>query len=260
MKNLTQIVFSSILAMLLFACDPLVPPTPTDQNGKIKVEWELYAGDDRLTLNTGSYVTAGNDTITLDKFRYYISNIKLKKADGTYFTYPRNDSYFLIDAQSAPSQIMELVGIPLGDYTEISFLLGIDSLKNYSPSAEHVGILSPDKGMYWTWNTGYIFWKLEGGFKQNQKFVYHIGGAGYGGTSNNSRNIILPLTGANKLTISQDKKPEVHVRADVLKVFTGAEGNIDMGTTFEVMDFGRDATALANNAANMFSISLVHNP
>ena len=40
------------------------------------------------------------------------------------------------------------------------------------------GVLDPIRGMYWTWQAGYIHWKIEGQFLSGAKsqFEYHIGG------------------------------------------------------------------------------------
>jgi hypothetical protein len=54
--------------------------------------------------------------------------------------------------------------------------LGTDSLTNVSGNLE--SDLDPIHGMYWSWNSGYINFKLEGYWnnQEQQKFEYHIGG------------------------------------------------------------------------------------
>jgi hypothetical protein len=62
----------------------------------------------------------------------------------------------------------------------INFLLGVDSLQH------EMGIvgngLTPINGMYWAWQSGYIFVKWEG-YIQNEKaiqpFTFHLGGFQY---------------------------------------------------------------------------------
>jgi hypothetical protein len=61
----------------------------------------------------------------------------------------------------------------------LTFNLGIDSLAHYRGTES--GPLDPIHGMYWTWQSGYIHFKLEGSVKQKhqsswQEFEYHLGG------------------------------------------------------------------------------------
>ena len=64
-----------------------------------------------------------------------------------------------------------------GDYTSIKFILGVDSAHNHTLSQE--GVLDPSKGMIWDWNTGYIFFKHEGNYKnangEVKPIVFHYG-------------------------------------------------------------------------------------
>jgi hypothetical protein len=68
----------------------------------------------------------------------------------------------------------------ISDFTEeiidsITFQLGVDSVSHYAEIGS-IGIL-PNSDMYWSWQSGYIHFKLEG--KDNsshQKYQYHLGG------------------------------------------------------------------------------------
>lgn len=58
-----------------------------------------------------------------------------------------------------------------------SLKLGVDS--NLNALGVHRGDLDPLQGMYWSWQSGYIHFKLEGEWEQDgkmQPFVFHIGG------------------------------------------------------------------------------------
>lgn len=58
-----------------------------------------------------------------------------------------------------------------------SLKLGVDS--NLNLLGVHKGDLDPVHGMYWSWQSGYIHFKLEGSWSGEgglQPFVYHIGG------------------------------------------------------------------------------------
>ena len=63
------------------------------------------------------------------------------------------------------SQEVVLKNIPAGDYNQITFTIGVDSLRSTMDVSKRPGVLDPAQGhdgMYWTWNSGYIFFKMEG--------------------------------------------------------------------------------------------------
>jgi hypothetical protein len=68
--------------------------------------------------------------------------------------------------------------VPEGVYDEIHFLLGVDSIEQ--ASGAQTGALDPARGMFWTWNTGYLSLKMEGTSPDSREpfhaFSYHIGG------------------------------------------------------------------------------------
>lgn len=105
---------------------------PGDKGELEKVEFDNVIGGVNLQLNTGSYTNASGETFKVSLLNYYISNIKLQNADGTTYTVPRDSSYFLIKEEN-PSQLITLRDIPAGNYTGISFVLGVDSLKSTAP-------------------------------------------------------------------------------------------------------------------------------
>ncbi|MEZ4798230.1 MAG: MbnP family protein [Flavobacteriales bacterium] len=68
--------------------------------------------------------------------------------------------------QRRPSKsISPMTSLP----SQINFSVGIDSITNVSGVMG--GDLDPTKGMYWTWQSGYINFKLE-----SSKITYHLGG------------------------------------------------------------------------------------
>lgn len=109
--------------------------------------------------------------VQLKTFRFYISSISFYKADE--LVYQESNSYHLIDLSDTSSKT--LIFPTSVDFDRISFNLGIDSLKNVS--GVFGGDLDPTNGMYWTWQSGYINFKIEGNYKASKdEFTYHIGG------------------------------------------------------------------------------------
>lgn len=90
---------------------------------------------------------------------------------------PELNSYHLINEEGTASKSFSFFVMPT-QYNSLSFLIGVDSLKNVSGA--QTGGLDPLNGMFWTWNTGYIMFKMEGNSPSssvvNNKIEYHIGG------------------------------------------------------------------------------------
>ncbi|MEY4540338.1 MAG: hypothetical protein RLZZ306_2095, partial [Bacteroidota bacterium] len=121
-----------------------------------------------------------------------------------------------------------------------------------------------DDGMYWSWNSGYIFMKLEGissvvPTRPNGKkaFQLHVGGFG-GKTSvvtNNYRTVTLPIS--NAATVRTNIAPEVHLFVDILQIFDG-KNKIKLAET-NLVHNPSIATPIADNFLKMFSVGYVQN-
>ena len=101
--------------------------------GTLTVEFDNVVGSTNLQLNTADkpYTNANGETYNVNWLTYYVSNMKLKRADGTYYEDKvKSDGsagYYLIDEANAESQEVTLKNIPMGEYTEITFTIGVDA-------------------------------------------------------------------------------------------------------------------------------------
>ena len=210
-------------------------------------------GEEEMKLDQ-VYTNFHGDKIILTKFKYYISNIELIKKDGTIWKQPQ--SYHLIEVNEETSATTEinLQGIPPGEYHQIAFAIGVDSISNHSGKQE--GALDPDYGMFWMWETGYVFFKTEGMYQtpagSKGAMVYHVG------RDHCYKKISLTIP-AKKLQFSPNTKNQLQVTADIKKLFGGFPGAaIDLksppdNSSISVMS-GEKAAKVANNYAQMFSI------
>ena len=238
----------SILAALVLLMITTSFTIPVEK-AKLFIHLEHFAGPVPLQLDTVYYKNELNQTFTVSKFRYYISNIKLKKADGVEVSLP---GYFLVDEADQDSKTITLSQVPEGNYKSITYLIGVDSLHNCSGAQS--GALDPVNGMFWTWNTGYIFLKMEGHAEASTSpghiFEYHIGG--YKAPNNCIRKIEL-FFGKKGLTIYDNKDNELAIRADVLQLLK-TPVTIDFSKLSSVTDLN-NATTIADNYADMFTIN-----
>lgn len=191
------------------------------------------------------YINSHGDTFTVETFRFYLSNF-------SFFSAGLNKSVtakgtFLVDMEKPASCIINLE-LSDGEYTDLRFLIGVDSAANVSGA--NGGALDPAMGMYWAWNSGYIMAKLEGTSNVcktlHHAFEFHIGG--YLSPYNAARQVILPF----KVNVVAKGNNDLYIDADIAAWFAGG---VDLSVTNSVLIPGKDACAAADRYAKMFSIS-----
>lgn len=161
-------------------------------NKIIVVNFRNYFGKELVSLDS-VYYFGNQHSISFRNVKYYISAIQLFSNNNLVFS-DQNYTY-LIDAANPQSQQIRLE-VPNGIvFDQIAFSIGVDSAHNELGAMS--GDLDPYKGMYWTWQSGYINVKLEGKFTStdlsNDDFQYHIGGYQY--PNNAMQAVSLTLSG-----------------------------------------------------------------
>ncbi len=195
-----------------------------------------------LPLQTDiTYVNEHGDSLQIDGFKFYITNVKLITTAGDL---ENLDCKYLVDIANTES-CAEVVKYVSGFYKGIQFLIGVDSLSNVSGA--NSGVLDPMMGMYWTWNSGYIMAKLEGVSNvcptAHHRFEYHIGG--YTSPYVASRTVVLPF----EKPVS--KLDSIIIKADAAMWFSG---NVSLKEINSVLIPGMPAMVVADKYAKMFSI------
>ena len=225
--------------LLFFLLILMTSSVQSQKTQQLMIHFQNRFGE-ALLVPEQSYIMYG-DTITINRFKYYVSHFELTNEQGKKIILPVQ--YYLIDAADSVSGNI-ILNIPIGQYRSIHFLLGVDSLRNVS--GVQSGALDPLHGMFWTWNSGYIMAKLEGTATSSQiagkQFTYHIGG--FRGNNNTARSITLPLSVPDNKAL---------IIADAKKWF---EGSYPLMISKEPVCHspGTLAVSIANNYANMFSI------
>ncbi|HWW39159.1 MbnP family protein [Pedobacter sp.] len=243
-KRLKSILLCSLMLVFL-ACSKKDSVTPEFQEGNLaplSVEFDNIAGERTLTFdNTGSpYKNAAGEAFTVSRLQYFISNIKVTTSTGNTYTVNQDSSYFLIRGDDKATRFAK-VKVPEGDYTSLTFTLGVDSLRSTMPIDKRTGVLDPaaggshdGNGMYWGWNSGYIFFKFEGNSAVisddvkgdptgKKQFKYHIGffGGYHAPTLNNIKVIDVDLRTAGIAKVRKDRQSNIHLFVDIMKVFNG---------------------------------------
>jgi hypothetical protein len=102
--------------------------------------------------------------------------------------------------------------------------------------------LDPTKGMYWTWQSGYINLKLEGQSKicpsRNNLFNFHIGGYQY------------PYNSIQKLNFFIKDSKRIVFHLDISKLLNG----VQLNEVYEIMSPGKKALNFAQLFANSINV------
>jgi hypothetical protein len=210
------------------------------QNAKDSLVMHLHLKFDNQDFEWNKkYISAKNDSLQIDLFKFYISSISVEFSDGSIFT--EQNSYHLIDSENPKSLQIPLCLNKKSSIKKVVFNLGIDSLA--STSGALGGDLDPTKGMYWAWQSGYINLKIEGKSSscktRKNEFQFHIGG--YLKPNYAMREIVLE---PNNRTSTLD------INADLAAIFS----EIALSKTNSIMIPGKQAMEIADFSVKMFTL------
>jgi hypothetical protein len=272
MKN----IYLSLLcvAMLLSSCskkDGVTPDFNESNLAQLSVEFDNIVGDRTLAMNNSAnlYTNAAGEKFSISSLQYFISNIEVTTTAGKVYVVNQDSSYFLISGADKATRFAKF-RVPEGDYSKLKFTLGVDSLRSTMPLEKRTGVLDPAyggghdlSGMYWGWNSGYIFFKFEGNADVisndvngdptgKHQFKYHIGGfGGYSApTLNNIKTVTMDLNPGGIAKVRNGRQSNIHVLVDLMKAFNGSN-NFSIAAHPTVM-FSDFSTKVAANLTEMF--------
>jgi hypothetical protein len=233
--------------------------------GSIGLEFDNVFGSANLILNSQVNTTSQGENLKISDVKYIVSNIVLTKEDGSTYTIPKSESYFIVDESDATSQMIELDNIPAGNYTKVKFGIGVDQAQ-FNLGAAGQGnflTLAQAEGMMWSWSAGYKFVAFEGMFTSaavttDTMFMVHTGQTG---TDYNYTEITLNLP--EQATVRTTITPDVHIFADVAKIIDGTNKikltDNNMGGMGAMIMGGANLPLITSNLSGMFTVNHVHN-
>ncbi len=213
----------------------------------VNVRFQNKVGDVPLIIDSVNYKNELNQDFTISKFKFYISNVSFENTNGAQ-TAPSTS--FLIDQEDSLSLSTNSISIPSGIYSSLEFILGVDSLHNVSGAQN--GALDVLNTMFWTWNSGYIFMKLEGNSSFSNSpghfFEYHIGG--FKEPYNAIRKI--KLTFDQPVEISKHKLTDILINVNVLEILQHPN-SIDFSKNSSIVE-PFQSKIVSDNYEDIFSI------
>lgn len=165
-------------------------PAPADSAVLIDLAVDARAGDQPFAMGK-TLISAAGDNFSVSTLRFYLSHLELvteqgsrvpavlAEADGTPLEY----GVTLVDYTDPSSTTLHLL-VPPGKYTSLALSVGVPEhcqdggLLNHENASEQNAPLDVDTDMYWGWDPGYVFLKIEGRTTTpngTKSFLFHVG-------------------------------------------------------------------------------------
>jgi hypothetical protein len=176
------------------------------------------------------------DSVKITEFRFYISKLSFWKSNTQIWN--EEESFHLIDLLDDSTHKIKLK-IPVEMvFDKLEFYLGIDSLTNVSGAMG--GDLDPTRGMYWTWQNGYINAKIEGTSNvcnsRKNEFQFHLGG------------YMTPYQCVQKIEMDVDRNKQIQIGIDVEKMIEA----FDLSKQTKIMSPSLNAVDISKQLAKCF--------
>ncbi len=213
---------------------------PSYSQQAIQLSFSMVYGSNTVSLFDSSFHALDENKFQIDVLKFYVTNVRLLKNEKRVFQ--EKNSYHLIDASLPQTLDLKIESGSAIVFDEIQFNLGIDSSTNVAGVLG--GALDPSLGMYWTWQTGYINFKLEGQSNlsagKNHSFQFHLGG------------YKQPYYVLQPLTFRVENSHNIQIALDVKRIFD----SIDLHQHHHIMSPNQEALDVSRIIANSFHILL----
>jgi len=176
------------------------------------------------------------DSLQLKTLRIYLHGVELSYQGKQVWT--SGKEHFLVDAMDDSRRSIELLLPEDLEYDELSFVVGVDS--SLQVNGAQSGVLDALEGMYWTWQSGYIHWKLEAEAKiggNGETITWHVGG--YRQPFNTLRRVSLPVLSG---------RTHMKIGIDISSLLAAKQMDVD----YTIMSPSKHAMHLADQFQNAF--------
>lgn len=139
-----------------------------------KLQIQPVLSNEKIVLGQ-SLNTHDGDSLTISMLKFYLGNFEFWKNGQMVFA---QKTYHLLDLEDEASLLLPFDLTAKTAFDSIVFLLGVDSLTTTTGAMG--GDLDPTRGMFWSWQSGYINFKIEGFSSKcparEGAFEFHLGG------------------------------------------------------------------------------------
>ncbi|MCB0395818.1 MAG: hypothetical protein KDD36_04140 [Flavobacteriales bacterium] len=205
------------------------------QSDSLKINLDVVFNNRPVTLNDSVYHIQNGHGIKLETLKFYLSGIQLLQNGKV--VYSEKNSYHLVDVSRDGSRKHLLQTTDQFTFDQVRFNLGIDSTTNVSGAMG--GDLDPTKGMYWTWQSGYVNFKMEGtSGASDKRFEFHLGGYQH------------PFSSLQIITLDVPAKRDVNLMLDLGQFFK----EVDLSGQKNIMSPCAEGVTLSQQLAHCFGV------
>ena len=218
-----------MIMLIKFFISLLIVNLYTPSSEKIDVLIQLNFNNEKIVLNK-AYQNNYADNFSINKLQFYISDLRFYSQNKEVLEYHKK--HILIDIENENSLKISIPSNLIFD--KVLFNIGIDEETNKTGAKG--GDLDPIHGMYWTWNSGYINFKLEGLYNNNNEFMLHIGG------------FMKPYNTLQKVKINIAKEHNNKLELNFDRFLNSLDFNLD-----KILSPGKNALKSSNMLAKSFN-------
>jgi hypothetical protein len=256
MKQIIAFVFVGIL-LVQCTFDKHLNKVDSIDYGNVELVITPVVGGKPVLKDT-TYLTPKGEKYRISALRFFVSDIALAKSVGKecQAVTEHGNSVFLIeyfeeDLGNQPATNVVRFKIPEGSYSDVRFTIGVPRNLNHSDPTANSYPLEMDRGdMYWNWNSGYIFFLMEGKGEDVYKNKFHL--------AIGSDQRIMPFTFGNLfdvvplVNIQKNKTTKIKFNLEVNELLINADKTFYSLNTFESTNVhgGLYADALRQNLLN----------
>ena len=246
-----------LFAILLFAigfsaCDTEDPkPEPqAPEEGEFTLRFEPYWENEPLAIGD-VYNTADGFRLRVENLDFYISNVTINHSENGPFV---GSEVALLQDESENMEVT--FDADAGSYSGFSFAFGIPSEVNTDSDPtqfpnSHPLSVQGSNGMFWTWNTGYIFTTFDGradttgteGEPLNHPFAFHCG---------HDSLYELRDYSDNSFEVTEGENTVITLRIQVDQILTNSENPVDIREESITHSSGEAGLALAEKIVDNF--------
>lgn len=208
------LIFILLSLMLFVACDK-----DDCSHAQLNLSFSTKINQDQLVLNDVLYDDYTGRKFRVELLKFYFSNCILEKQDGRLV--PLIDVTLVDYASTSPLSI----DIETGNYINLHFAVGLDSLMNASDPSDFQSShpLSIANNTYWSWASKYKFFMLEGRVDSQSDGITDATFSYHSGFNNFYREITIPLNDFNITSNGKDMLLELNLDS----VLYGESGILD---------------------------------
>ncbi len=244
-NNLTfgLLILIGSLALTVVACkkDTTTNPTPLPVEKIFNFKIGYNVDGVPLQFDTMMYQNSAGNQFSINKIHYYLSGFKFIAANGNFTS---SDTIIYLEAGSGSPNHFQIKGLEFGNYSSISFYIGLDSTSNITGNLPNT---VANLNMAWPelMGGGYHFMKFEGNFLNqgtSYGFAMHLGKNPHLVTINIQRSIIIhnPVDSISlNMNINEwFKNPNIYD--------FNTDGNYSMGSDAAMLKLSQNGTDVFN--------------